>query len=214
MDARGGSAYSRRVNDRTRPLAEGEIVLKPTYPIETERLLLRPYTDADLDDLYAFRSRPDVVRYLYEEAETREEVVAALERRKKRGVLTEEGAGLVTAVELKGTNRVIGDVVLVWLSEEHKQGEIGFIFHPDFHGRGYATEAAREMLRLGFGDLGLHRIIGRCDARNTASARVMERLGMRLEAHFRENEWFKGGWGDELIYAMLAAEWEARRPTP
>jgi len=67
------------------------------------------------------------------------------------------------------------------------------------------------MLRLGFDELGLHRIIGRCDARNTASARLMERLGMRQEAHFRENERFKGEWGDELIYAMLAREWTERR---
>ncbi len=67
------------------------------------------------------------------------------------------------------------------------------------------------MLRLGFDDLGLHRIIGRCDARNTASARLMERLGMRREAHFRENEWFKGEWGDELIYAMLDREWSERQ---
>jgi RimJ/RimL family protein N-acetyltransferase len=185
-------------------------MLNPTYPIETDRLLLRPYTDTDLDDLYAFRSRPDVVRFLYEEVQSREEVAAALERRKKRGQLAKEGEGLVTAVELKGAGRVIGDVVLVWLSEEHKQGEIGFIFHPDFHGKGYAAEAARVMLKLGFEDLGLHRIIGRCDARNAASARLMERLGMRQEAHFRENEWFKGEWGDEMVFAMLASEWDGR----
>jgi RimJ/RimL family protein N-acetyltransferase len=65
------------------------------------------------------------------------------------------------------------------------------------------------MLRLGFAGLGLHRIIGRCDARNDASARLMERLGMRREAHFRENEIFKGAWGDEYVYAILAAEWAA-----
>jgi len=57
----------------------------------------------------------------------------------------------------------------------------------------------------------LHRIIGRCDARNTASARLMGRLGMRREAHFRENEWFKDEWGDELIYAMLDGEWSERQ---
>jgi len=185
-------------------------MLHPAYPIETERLLLRPYRDDDLDALHAIRSRPDVVRYLYEEVQTREEVAEALERRKRRGTLTEEGAGLVTAVELKETGRMIGDVCLVWTSREHQQGEIGFIFHPDFHGKGYAAEAARVMLRLGFEDLRLHRIIGRCDARNTASARLMERLVMRLEAHFRENEWFKGEWGDELVYAMLTSEWASR----
>jgi RimJ/RimL family protein N-acetyltransferase len=105
---------------------------------------------------------------------------------------------------------VVGDVNLEWLSEYHQQGEIGYVFNPEFHGHGLATEATAEMLRLGFADLGLHRIIGRCDGRNPASARVMERLGMRLEAHFRQNEIFKGEWGDELVYAILADEWKLR----
>ncbi len=81
------------------------------------------------------------------------------------------------------------------------------MLHPDQHGRGYGREATLEMLRLGFEGLGLHRIIGRCDARNDTSARLMERLGMRREAHFRENEWVKGEWCDEYVYALLAAEW-------
>ena len=65
------------------------------------------------------------------------------------------------------------------------------------------------MLRLGFEELDLHRIVGRLDARNTASARVLERLGMRLEAHLRENEFVKGEWVSELIYAVLAGEWRS-----
>ena len=64
------------------------------------------------------------------------------------------------------------------------------------------------MLRLGFEGLGLHRIIGRCDGRNAASARAMEKLGMRREAHLRENEIVKGEWTDEMVYAMLRSEWE------
>jgi len=81
--------------------------------------------------------------------------------------------------------------------------------HPDHRGHGYATEAAAAMLGLGFEGLGLHRIVGRLDARNDASARVLERLGMRREAHFVENEFVKGEWCDELVYAMLASEWQA-----
>ena len=94
-------------------------------------------------------------------------------------------------------------------SREHHQGEIGYVLHPDHQGNGYATEAAAVMLRLGFEELGLHRIVGRLDARNAASARVLERLGMRLEAHLRENEFVKGEWVSELIYAVLASEWRA-----
>ncbi len=73
----------------------------------------------------------------------------------------------------------------------------------------------RNMQRGGIGNdgdgLGLHRIAGRCDGRNIPSARVMERLGMRREAHFRENEIFKGEWGDEFVCAILEHEWRARR---
>jgi RimJ/RimL family protein N-acetyltransferase len=82
--------------------------------------------------------------------------------------------------------------------------------HPDHQGHGYATEATGLVLRLGFEELGLHRIVGRLDARNVASAGVLERLGMRREAHLRENEFVKGEWVDELVYAMLASEWRER----
>jgi len=84
------------------------------------------------------------------------------------------------------------------------------MFHPDQQGRGYAAEAGRAVLELGFETFGLHRVYGSCDARNAASARLMERLGMRLEGTLRETEYVKGAWCDELIYAILADEWRAR----
>ena len=67
------------------------------------------------------------------------------------------------------------------------------------------------MLRLAFAELGLHRVVGRLDARNTASAAVLERLGMRREAHLVDNEWVKGEWCSELDYAVLAQEWSTSR---
>lgn len=189
-------------------------MLRPTYPIETARLLLRPFSPDDLDALHAIQSRPDVTRYLYWEPRSRDEVSQALARRVEQRTIESEGDLLVLAVERRDSGALIGDVNLHWLSAEHQQGEIGFVFHPDHHGRGYGREAATEMLRLGFEGSGLHRIIGRCDARNEASAQLMERLGMRREAHFRQNELFKGEWGDEYVYAMLAAEWQAANDAP
>ena len=180
--------------------------------IETERLILRPYKDGDLDDLADMRRRPDVMRYLYEEVQDREAVGRVLARRTGMHSLRREGDSLVLATELKGAGRVIGDVSMRWVSEKHRQGDTGFIFNPDYQGMGYAYEAARVMLRLGFERVGFHRIEGRCDARNTASARLMERLGMRREAHLVENEWFKGDWGSELVYAMLDREWDQTNP--
>ena len=81
------------------------------------------------------------------------------------------------------------------------------MFHPLHQGSGYATEAARPMLAFAFGELGLHRIVGRLEPRNVSSARVLEKLGMRLEARLVENEWVKGEWQSELVYALLAREW-------
>lgn len=185
-------------------------MLRPDYPITTPRLRLRPFRADDLDDLFAIQSRDDVCRYLYWAPRTREEVAEKLAERTTMTAVTKEGDSLLLAVTLRDSGTLIGDVNLWWLSEEHRQGEFGFVFHPDHHGQGYAGEAAVEMLRLGFEGLGLHRIVGRADGRNTASARLMEKLGLRKEAHFVQNEIVKGEWTDEVVYAMLATEWADR----
>ena len=186
-------------------------MLRPTYPLLTERLLLRPFRDDDLDAFHAIQRRPDVVRYLYWEPRTRDESSEMLGRRRLQVAIDKEGDGLHLAAELRSTGELVGHFSLFFASQEHRQGEVGFVVHPDHHGHGYATEGARLMLSLGFEDLGLHRIVGRCDARNVSSARLMERLGMRREAHLVENEFVKGEWTDELDYAMLDREWPAQR---
>ncbi len=151
------------------------------------------------------------MRHLYRGVRSREEVRQALARRMEQDRLEAEGDKLLLAIAPRESGALIGDVNLRWLSEEHGTGEFGFVLHPDYHGRGLAREAAAVVLKIGFEDLGLHRIIGRCDARNSPSARLMERLGMRREAHFRENEIVKGERCDEYAYAMLAAEWAGDR---
>jgi RimJ/RimL family protein N-acetyltransferase len=186
-------------------------MLRPTYPILTERLALRPFRDDDLDAFHDIQRRPDVVRYLYWEPRSRAEAKEMLGRRKLQAAIERAGDGLHLAADLRSKPTLIGHFSLFFSSSEHRQGEVGFVVHPDHHGRGYAIEGALEMLRLGFEELGLHRIIGRCDARNEASAGLMERLGMRREAHLVENEFVKGEWTDELDFALLDREWRARR---
>jgi RimJ/RimL family protein N-acetyltransferase len=185
--------------------------LRPVYPVRTGRLLLRPLTVGDVDALLAYRSRPDVCRYVPFEPMTREVINERLASQWANTELTDEGQALTLGVEVAGTGQLIGDVVLFWHSRAHGGGEIGYVVHPDFVGRGYATEAARALLRLGFEELGLHRIIARLDERNDSSARLAKRLGMRQEARLVHNELFKGEWSTELDFAMLADEWPKYR---
>jgi RimJ/RimL family protein N-acetyltransferase len=187
-------------------------VLEPDYPIETERLLLRPFEPGDLEPLHAIHSRADVARWLYLEPRDEGEAREMLEKRMQLTSISEPGDRLNLAVVLTSTGQLIGDCMLKLKSLEHRQGEIGYTLHPDHQGHGYATEASREMLRLGFDELGLHRIEGRLEPRNAPSARVLERLGMRHEGRLVENEWVKGEWQSEDVYAILDREWrEATR---
>jgi RimJ/RimL family protein N-acetyltransferase len=189
-------------------------MFSPTYPIATERLLLRPFEPGDLAAMVPIHGDPEVMRFLYSGVRDRDELRSVLEEKAQRTVLAREGDSLNLAAVHGETGALVGDMVLFWRSEEHRMGEVGYIFHPAHCGHGYATEAARALLRLGFEDLGLHRIIGRLDGRNTRSARVLERLGMRREAHLVENEFVKGEWTDEVVYAMLDREWAAQAATP
>lgn len=184
---------------------------QPDYPIETERLRLRPFTRGDVDAVFAYRQREDVARHLFDGPMTHESVVEAVAMRVCQDALRENGDKLFLAVELKSEHMVIGELSLILRDRSARQGEIGYIFHPDHHGCGYATEAAGVLLELGFAGAALHRIYARCAAANLASWRVMERLGMRREAHFRDHAFSKGAWDEELIYAILEHEWRDRR---
>jgi RimJ/RimL family protein N-acetyltransferase len=177
--------------------------------LTTERLLLRPFTPDDFEPLLAIESRPDIARWLYWEARGPDQVRTSLQNKVGAVALAEDDDWISLAVVLKESGELIGDCMLRLASREHRQGEIGFLFHPDHHGRGYATEAAFLLLEIAFDDFGLHRVVGRLEPRNTASAGVLERIGMRREAHLIENEFVKGEWQSELVYAILRREWRA-----
>ena len=184
-------------------------VLEPDLPIETEQLTLRAFGPGDFDGVFAMQSRPDVARFLYWDARTEEEVRENLALKIAATAIRAEEDILFLAAELRASGELVGEVVLNWTSEQHLSGEIGFIVHPDHQGRGYATEATRVLLELAFAHLRLHRVYARVEARNVASGRVLEKLGMRREAHLVENEFVKDEWQSELVYAMLRREWEA-----
>jgi RimJ/RimL family protein N-acetyltransferase len=181
----------------------------PSYPIETERLRLRPFNRGDVDAVFAYRSLPVVAEFLFDEPMSHEEVAEAVRARAAQVAFAGEGDKILLGVERRDDNRLIGEVSLIWRSVADQQAEVGYILHPEAQRQGIATEAARALLAFGFEEVGLHRIYARCDARNTASAAVMLRLGMRQEAHFREHTQIKGRWDEELICAILDREWFA-----
>jgi RimJ/RimL family protein N-acetyltransferase len=184
---------------------------RPTLPIDALRLRLRPFTRGDVEAVYAYRSRENVTRYLYDDPMSREAVAEAIQARVGRDCFADEGDKIFLAVERMDDGAMMGETSLILRSAQSRQVEIGYIFHPDFHGRGYATEAARVLLDMAFAGAGAHRVFARCHAQNLASRRVMERIGMQVEAHFREHQFVKGRWDEELVCAILEDDWRAGR---
>jgi RimJ/RimL family protein N-acetyltransferase len=184
--------------------------VNPALPLRTPRLDLRAFEIRDLDAYLAYRGREDVARYLLGPPLDRKTGATELQKAMAATALEREGDRLDLAMVRRDTGEMIGDVLLMYRSTEHAAAELGFSLHPDHHGQGYAREASEAMLRVAFEDVGLHRVYGRCDARNDASAGLLRRLGMRQEAHFVRNEQIKGEWTDELVFAILVDEW----PTP
>jgi len=180
----------------------------PDWPLRTERLLLRPWEDGDFDAFFEMQRDVEVARWLYNDPRDEAESRRVFDYRKISYEMGANFAWIGCAVVAEG--EVVGDLTLNVRSEEHRGGELGYIVHPRHQGKGYATEAARALLGWAFDEVGFHRIYGRGEPRNVASIRVLEKLGMRKEAHFVENEWIKGEWQSDVVYAMLDREWARR----
>ncbi|HEU4807101.1 MAG TPA: GNAT family protein [Homoserinimonas sp.] len=177
-----------------------------TLPIETERLVLRAFSVADTDAYFEYQQLPEVARYLYRAPHTHEKCREVLERAATLA-FDADGDVLALASESADDATLLGEAVLKLANRAADQGEVGYTLAPWASGRGYATEAAGAMLKLGFETYGFHRIFARIDEENTGSVRVAERLGMRQEARLVESDLRDGQWGTEVVYAMLASEW-------
>ena len=186
-------------------------MLELLNPIATDRMTLRPYETADLAGLHDLYGREDVCRYLPWAPMDIVQAGAKLEQRMGQRRIEGDGDALVMAAVEMESGRMIGEFMLRLRNADHRQADIGWTIHPDVQGRGLATEGATELLRLGFEDLGAHRIMAGADPRNVASIRVMERLGMRREGVFLQSELVKGEWADDLVSAILESEWRSRR---
>ena len=181
--------------------------------LTTARLTLREFVAEDWKAVQAYQSDPLYTRYYAgeqpTEAEAREFVGRFVSQQQEH-----PRAKFQLAIVLPAEERLIGNCGLRVNEASLREGNIGYELDSRFWGQGYATEAAREMLRLGFEEHHLHRIWAGCVADNIGSARVLEKIGMRREGHFREKEFFKGRWWDSLVYAVLDREWQAQHSIP
>jgi len=174
--------------------------------LETARLTLRHFTDADLVPFMAYRNDPDVARYQSWEgmSEAEAHVIIAEQKLLQPGV---PGQWLQIAIELKETGTLVGDCALKIDEHEERQAEIGYTLARAYQRKGIAAEAVSCVLDFAFKMLEMHRVIAITDCENAASIALLERLGLRREGHFIQNVWFKGKWGDEYLYAILQNEW-------
>lgn len=187
--------------------------LLPTPTLETGRLRLRPFEDADASDLYALHSSAQVLRYWdappWRERGRAEQFIAACRR------LAEDGTGARLAVDRLPDGAFLGWCSLTRWQPDHRSASLGYCFDVAAWGHGYATEAASELLRWSFDTLDLNRVQAETDTRNAASARVLEKLGFVREGTLREDCIVNGEVSDSWVYGLIRRDWRpASHPGP
>jgi RimJ/RimL family protein N-acetyltransferase len=176
-----------------------------------DRVTLRRFRPADVTPFVAYRSCARVARFQSWDAPYSRVEGERFVRQLMLEHPDTAGKWFQFAVALRPGGRLIGDCAALPRADDPRQCEIGFTIASEHQGHGYATEAARLLVDYLFGRRGKHRIAASCDARNAASAAVLERLGMRREGHLRESSWAKGEWTDDLLYGLLRHEWTQSR---
>ncbi|GIG87799.1 N-acetyltransferase [Plantactinospora endophytica] len=169
-------------------------------PLRTNRLLLRDFDPSDEEAVHAFAGDPAVTRFTDWGPNTRADSGAFV-----RNCVAQAADPHRTAFNLAA---VAGDLlvgsVAIWVENAtHRRGEIGFVFHPSVWNQGYATEAARELIRFGFAELGLHRIAATCHPDNTGSARALVKAGLHQEGRLRDHLLARDRWRDSLLFAVV-----------
>ena len=174
--------------------------------LHTDRLLLREFVTADWPAVLAYQRDPHYLQYSDWPDRTPEDaqrfVQMFLDQQEEQ-----PRRKFQLAVVLKSSGQLIGTCGIRKASVGAHEADIGYELSPDQWGHGYATEAARAIVQFGFAELKVHRIWAWCVADNMASARVLERLGLKLEGRLRDKEYFKGRWWDTLMYGILKDEW-------
>jgi len=174
--------------------------------ILTERLCIQRLAKGDAETVFMYRSDPEISRFQNWEPRSLSEV--------ENFIASQEGIELDTpgkwyqlGIYDRNNGELVGDCGIHVQQENNHQAEIGITLRKEFHGKGLATEALKAILDYLFNTMNKHRVFGSVDPRNKASIALLERVGMRHEAHFVESLWFKDAWVDDVIYAILKREY-------
>jgi [ribosomal protein S5]-alanine N-acetyltransferase len=183
-------------------------MLLPTPTLHTDRLLLRPFTDADTDALFALQSNAAVLRYWdappWSERSRAERFIAVCKQ------MEQEGRGARLAIDQALNGAFIGWCCLVKWNPDYRSATMGYCLHSAVWGQGFATEAAGSLLHWAFDALDLNRVQAQTDTRNTASSRVLEKLGFVREGTLREDCIVDGEVSDSWVYGLLRRHWKLR----
>lgn len=179
----------------------------PEHLLATKRLIFRELLESDWKGVHEYASQEEVCRYQpwgpNTVEDTREFINEVLTDNKKNP-RTRYMLALVNKID----GRLAGAAELTIHDFHHRNGEIGYIIHPDYWGKGMATEAAKQIISIGFNHFNLHRIQATCDPNNKASYKVLEKIGMKKEGVLRENLLIKSGWRDSAVFSVLKSEYE------
>ena len=175
--------------------------------ILTRRLKLSRLVLSDARTMYEYRSDPEVCRYQSFEPKSLAEVEAFIDA---LGAIAFDTAGswFQFAIRHLETGVLVGDLGVRFTAEDPRQVELGFTVAPKHQGQGFGTESVSGVLNHLFVDLQKHRVFASVDPRNKPSVLLLERVGMRMEAHFRESLWFKNEWADDMVFGILRSEWK------
>ena len=182
-----------------------------SVPIQTSRLALRRLSPEDAPDVYSYRSDPQVSRYQLWRPRSLDDTRQFLEQLAEVEPDT-PGTWLQLAIMCRDDNTMIGDCGIRFPENDSHQAELGITLRPSHQRRGFATEALSAVVAYVFESLHKHRAFASVDPRNLPSISLLNRVGMRREAHFHESILLDGEWLDDLIYAMLEHEWANRKP--
>lgn len=176
--------------------------------LNTKRVNLREIVESDWKEVHKYASQIDVCKYQPWGPNT-DDVTKDFIKQILVDQKTNNRTRFAFAIIEKESNELIGSIEFNIRDVQNRIGEIGYVIHPDYWGKGYASEVAKELIRFGFTQFNLHRIYATCDVRNIASAKVLEKCGLTLEGKMREDLLLRDGWRDTYLFSILEHEWRA-----